>query len=142
MELRMTDAAGILLAAALGAVAVLHFLWAAGVYWPAGSEADLARKAAPDAEEIPGLLTALVAVLLGGAAHLARAATRGGLRFVHGVLYPSGTWGRVGVMALRGLVEPFLSAGRGNAVYNRLDRRVYAPFCVVLAVLGPVVAFG
>ncbi|GAA1071492.1 hypothetical protein GCM10009605_02880 [Nocardiopsis composta] len=142
MELRMTDAAGILLAAALGAVAVLHFLWAAGVYWPAGSEADLARKAAPDAEEIPGLLTALVAVLLAGAAHLALAANREGLRFVPDLLYRIGIWGLVAVMALRGLVEPFLSAGKGNAVYNRLDRRVYAPFCVVLALLGTVVAVG
>ena len=138
----MTDAAGILLAAALGAVAVLHFLWAAGVYWPAGSEADLARKAAPDAEEIPGLLTALVAVLLAGAAHLALAANREGLRFVPDLLYRIGIWGLVAVMALRGLVEPFLSAGKGNAVYNWLDRRVYAPFCVVLALLGTVVAVG
>ncbi|MGW0363863.1 hypothetical protein [Streptomyces sp. NPDC002990] len=44
-------------------------------------------------------------------------------------------------MALRGLVEPFVAA-KGNELYTRLDRRVYAPFCVALALLGVLVAVG
>ncbi|MBT2399833.1 DUF3995 domain-containing protein [Streptomyces sp. ISL-100] len=137
----MINVASLLLAAALFTVGVLHFLWAVGVYWPATSQEDLARKAIPDSEEIPTLLTALVAALLVGAAYVALAANWDGLRFVPDWLYAMGIWGLVAVMALRGLVEPFTTS-KGNELYNRLNRRVYAPFCVVLALLGVVVAVG
>ncbi|MET9951759.1 DUF3995 domain-containing protein [Streptomyces sp. NPDC006339] len=136
----MTDAATLLLAAALLGVGVLHVLWAVGVSWPATSQEDLARNATPDAAEIPRLLTALVAALSAGAAYVALAAHWDGLRLAPDWLYRVGIWGLVVVMALRGLVEPFASAGKGNGRYNRLNRRVYAPFCVVLALLGVVVA--
>lgn len=137
----MTNAASLLLAAALFTVGMLHFLWAIGIYWPAASEEELARKATPDSQEIPSLLTALVAALLVGAAYVALAANWEGLRFVPDWLYTMGIWGLVAVMALRGLVEPFIT-GKDNELYNRLDRRAYAPFCVVLALLGAVVAVG
>jgi hypothetical protein len=137
----MTSAASVLLATALLTVGMLHFLWACGVYWPATSQEDLARKAIPDSEDIPRLLTALVAALLVGAAYVALAANWDGLRFVPDLLYSMGIWGLVAVMALRGLVEPF-AATKGNELYNRLNRRAYAPFCVVLALLGVVVAVG
>lgn len=138
----MTNAATLLLATALVTVGVLHFLWAVGVYWPATSQEDLARKATPDEAEIPRLLTALVAALLVGAAYVALAANWDGLRFVPDWLYRMGIWGLVAVMALRGLVEPFVTTSKGNGLYNRLNRRVYAPFCVVLALLGVAVAVG
>jgi lysylphosphatidylglycerol synthetase-like protein (DUF2156 family) len=137
----MTNAASVLLAAALFTVGILHFLWAIGIYWPATSQEDLARKATPDSVEIPSVLTALVAASLVGAAYLALAANWDGLRFVPDWLYTMGIWGLVVVMALRGLVEPFI-AGEDNELYSRLDRRAYAPFCVVLALLGVVVAVG
>ncbi|QIP82973.1 DUF3995 domain-containing protein [Streptomyces sp. Tu 2975] len=137
----MTNVASLLLAAALFTVGVLHFLWTVGVHWPATSEKDLARKAIPDAEEIPRLLTALVAALLVGAAYVALAANWDELRLVPDWLYRTGIWGLAAVMVLRGLVEPF-TAGKGNPLYNRLNRRVYAPFCVVLALLSVVVAVG
>ncbi|MET9419927.1 DUF3995 domain-containing protein [Streptomyces sp. NPDC006540] len=137
----MTDIASLLLAAALFTVGVLHFLWAIGVYWPATSQEDLARKAIPDSEEIPRLLTAVVAALLAGAAYVALAANWDALRVVPDWLYRTGIWGLAAVMVLRGLVEPF-TGEKGNDLYNRLNRRVYAPFCVVLALLSVVVAVG
>ncbi|MBH5336425.1 DUF3995 domain-containing protein [Streptomyces pactum] len=140
----MTNAASLLLAAALLFVGALHFLWAAGVYWPAASKEDLTRKVLSDSEEIPSPpLTALVAAFLAGAAYVAVAAHWDGLRigFLPDWLYTLGIWGLVAVMALRGLVEPFF-ASTGNEVYTRLNRRAYAPFCVVLALLGVVVALG
>lgn len=138
----MTNAASLLLAAAFLAIGVLHFLWVIGIYWPAASEEDLARKAIPDAQGIPRLMTALVAALLVAAAYVVLAANWEALRFVPDRLYTVGVWGLVAVMALRGLVEPFVSSKEGNELYSRLDRRAYAPFCVVLAVLGVVVAVG
>ncbi|MFH8368604.1 DUF3995 domain-containing protein [Streptomyces sp. NPDC018031] len=140
----MTLAASLLLAAALLAVGALHFLWAAGIHWPAASEADLARRTLTDREALPPpALTALVGAALVGAAYVALAAEREELRigFLPDWPYTAGIWGLVAVMALRGLVEPFV-ASRGNEVYTRLDRRAYAPFCVVLALLGLVVAAG
>lgn len=140
----MTNAASLLLAAALLAVGALHFLWAAGVHWPAASREDLTRKVLSDSEDIPSPpLTALVAAFLTGAAYVALAANWEALRigFLPDWLYAVGIWGLVAVMALRGLVEPF-TASTGNEVYNRLNRRAYAPFCVVLGLLGLVVAVG
>jgi hypothetical protein len=88
----MTGAASLLLAAALLAVGLLHLLRAAGVHWPAVYGEDLARKAIPDADEIPPRLT----VLLVGAAYVALAAHREGPRSAPDPLDGNAARGRTG----------------------------------------------
>ncbi|WP_447007131.1 DUF3995 domain-containing protein [Saccharothrix isguenensis] len=139
----MIVASGILLALLLTIAGVLHLLWAAGVMWPFRDERDLLRKVFSDAEALPpNVVTAGVGVALVGAAYLALAGVWTSLRlpFVADWLYVLGLWGLVAVMALRGIVEPIVYIFKpANPDYQRLDRLVYSPLCVLLAVLALVV---
>jgi hypothetical protein len=136
-------ASGVLLAVLLTVAAVLHLMWAAGVMWPFRDERDLLRKVFSDAEALPPTVATLgVGAALLGAAYLALAGIWTSLRlpFVADWLYVLGLWVVVGVMALRGIAEPiFYIFKPANPDYQRLDRLVYSPLCVLLAVLGLVV---
>ena len=139
----MTVAAGVLLATLLTIAGVLHLMWAAGVMWPFRDEKDLLRKVFSDADKLPpNAATATIGVLLVGAAYVALAGVWTGLRlpFIADWLYTLGLWALVAVMALRGIVEPIVYLFKhANPDYQRLDRTIYAPLCVLLSVLALVV---
>lgn len=140
----MTIAAALLLAALLTIAGVLHLLWAAGVMWPFRDEKDLLRKVFSDAEKLPpNALTAIIGLALIGAAYLGLAVAEPALRipFIPDWLYTLGIWGLAVVMALRGVLEPIVYLFKhANPDYQRLDRRIYAPLCVLLSVLAVIVA--
>lgn len=140
----MIIAAAVLLAVLLVIAGVLHLVWAAGNMWPFRDEKDLLVKVFSDAEKLPpNPLTAAVGIALVGAAYVALAAAEPSLRlpFVADWLYTFGIWALFVVMALRGVLEPIVYLVKpANPVYQRFDRTVYSPLCVLLALLALVIA--
>ena len=128
-----------LLIALLSAIAVLHLIWALGVNWPIRDEIALA-KAVVGAKGMtrmpPRWASALVACALFGAtllvamlANLMPVSLPSGLTTVAG-------WGMVGVFALRGGAS-YLPVWRRHqeACFDRLNRILYGPLCLLIAVL-------
>ncbi|GAA2999507.1 hypothetical protein GCM10010483_50530 [Actinokineospora diospyrosa] len=135
----MTTIIAIVLALSLTVVGVLHLVWAAGIYFPFASEREAARKAVGDRETMPPWpLTTLVGALLILAAYLVLALRWPTWRIVADWVYEWSIWGIAVVFFLRAL-EP-LAARTASAEYNRLNRRLYSPFVLVLSVLAAVVA--
>ena len=125
-----------LAAAGLAGLAGLHVAWAAGSSWPlpdkaALSDAVIGRDTFPSAAAclvVAGALTAGSAFVAGWPAS-------------HERLQRTGAAGVVGALAVRGglglagrtrLISPTSSSAR----FRGLDRRVYAPLCLALAVLA------
>jgi hypothetical protein len=136
---RKTDVTilSILALTVISAVSVLHFVWAARIWWPIPDEVGLVRAVAGfrDVEEMPsvaacagvGVLLFLVAVLVGTAIVQPNPGT-----IINGLLLGAGIVfiGRGGI----GLT-PFWARITPEQPFRRLDRVFYSPLCLVLGVL-------
>ncbi|MFC6598124.1 DUF3995 domain-containing protein [Kitasatospora paranensis] len=139
-------AVGAVTAGALAAVAGLHAVWSRSP-WPLADRADFADAVVGvGVERVPTPAMCLgVAGALGAAAGLVGA--RAGVLPAAGprVLRTAGAAGVAGVLLARGSIGPVLY-GRGRIVrterFVRLDRRYYAPLCLVLGAGAAVVAAG
>jgi hypothetical protein len=134
---RLTRFAGLAVPAVLIALAALHATWALGSHWPARSEGELAQYVLSSSERdrldggLPSAaLTWAVALALGGAAAVVRAAASGarsrGLR--------GAASGVAAVFFARAAAYlPSDLRGRPEDTYQCLDLALYAPLCLGLA---------
>ncbi len=126
-----------LLFVALGAVAALHFYWAAGGVWPGSDAADLSSLVVGDPRR-PGMAAPKDLAAIGGwfavAALLALVlAFRFGPPIDKALAWVGAA---VGVLfAARGLSGylPFWRAVHPGVKFTLLDKRFYSPFCVLVA---------
>ncbi len=139
----LTLLARIVASVVLGAVALLHAFWAFGLWWPARSEAHLVHAVvgARRAERMPGAIPCLVvAVGLAVAAALPWAPADGFL----GRWSPPVLQFLAAIFALRGLAPllPIWRRATAREPFATLDRRLYAPLSLGLAVCLWVIARG
>jgi hypothetical protein len=135
---RSARVAGFVVPSVLVAIGAVHVAWALGVYWPAGSESDLAEHVLSrderqllDGAMPPAGLTWLIALGLAGAAGAVRGVARGTRsRWVRRT-----AWGVAGIFLIRGLAFPPLDIANGlDDRYDRLDLAFYSPLCLALAI--------
>ena len=118
-----------ILSTVLGAIALVHLVWAIGFWWPIRDEAALARAVlgTPNAAKMPGAIPcALVAVALLFAAVL----PFDGDFPLRGLLMPL----IAAVFVLRGIAA-YLPAWRARVPtepFAHLDTRYYGPLCLVI----------
>jgi hypothetical protein len=139
-------AIALLLTLIVGAIALLHFYWAAGGLWPGRTPKELAYIVVGNpriAGMPPPWLSALVATLIAGAAawplllapvvshHLAPSLAAAGSFGLAALFLLRGAAGYTAAMAKRHSAEPFAS-------YNR---KFYSPLCLVLGVGYLIFAF-
>lgn len=123
-------------AAGLGGLAGLHVVWAAGSSWPLPDRAALSDAVIGHDTFPSALACSAVAAGLGvGAACVA------GLPKYPAWLQRGGAIGVVGGLATRGILglagmTHMISPGSRSPRFRRLDRRLYAPLCLALAVLA------
>ncbi len=120
-------------------IAIIHVYWGLGGRWPAQDEAGLVATVVgvtPNSK-MPGFAMCMVVVVALGIAAMLPLIARELLAIP---LPPDwvtiGLWGATGVLALRGLVGFFDHILRPAIVglpYERLNRRLYSPLCLVLA---------
>jgi Protein of unknown function (DUF3995) len=129
-----------LTALALAATAGLHLAWGTGSSIPLSTRDELAD-AVIGSGRVPGPVACYgVASALGVAAALVEGVPR------HPpTLRRVGLLGVAGVLALRGVLglagrTDLVSPGSASPRFRRLDRRLYAPFCLALSA-GTVTAF-
>jgi hypothetical protein len=124
----MTSVA-ILLSLVLGALALLHLLWAIGLWWPVADERRLVATVVgiAGAERMPGPIPcALVVVAM--------------LSAITWIWLPDGTLRQVGlvlaatVLIIRGFLpwRPVWRRLTPQEPFATLDRRVYGPLCLAL----------
>jgi hypothetical protein len=117
----------------LGALSVLHVLWACGSPWPASDRKTLAQ-AVGGFSEFPGPAACLlVAALLGVSAAAVAGTSNRSARFSQ---FASST--TAVVLTLRGAVglAGFMPNGKRSLRFATLDRRVYSPLCLALAAMA------
>jgi hypothetical protein len=120
-------------AVSLGALALLHALWATGSAWPAKDRAQLADAIGGFAE-FPGagaclVVATLLAIASASVAGLPRSmphAARAASAMTALVLFARGSAGLSGKMP----------QARHSRAFAELDRRVYSPICLILAALA------
>ena len=131
----MTTAAASILFLCLLTVSIAHFLWAIGSKWPIRDPALLAHTVigAPGVERVPRLAALVVALLVLAAAAIGSALgdkTSGGLLLTLAGIVLTLVFGIRGVLGYtswwraRHPIEPFAT----------LDRRIYSPLCLIVAV--------
>lgn len=133
------DVAALVAAAALFAIAVLHLYWALGGRWPGHDDGSLVATVVgePPDKALPSpaaCLAVMLALLVATALPLA---ARGWIQLPgpHWLL-SAGVFGLAGVLALRGLggyLERRLRPVVIGLPYDRLNRWLYSPLCLVLA---------
>lgn len=128
--------------AALLAIAGVHAFWATGSSWPledrdALSEAVIGR----DDGSVPPASQCLIAagLFLAAASVLAGRPARRPAVVRLGRLGVTGAFGVRGIAGLAGITH-LLAPGSESARFRRMDRRVFAPFCLVIAALSIPVA--
>lgn len=130
----MTTAAASIVFLCLLTVALAHFLWAVGSKWPVRDPHLLARTVIgkPGIERVPRLASLVVSLLLLGAAAIGAALAdplSGGLLLtICGAVLAL-------VFGLRGLAG-YTAAWRARfplEPFATLDRRIYSPLCLVVA---------
>ncbi|MGY0503035.1 DUF3995 domain-containing protein [Nocardia sp. FBN12] len=135
-------------AALLTGVGLLHAVWTVSP-WPWKTQLDLAHAAMgwtkdeppPGRWFIPACLAVTAALTAAGYALLLRAGIW--TSPFPGWMVTTATWTVAGVLLARaawGFVDPSSGSADTPAVYRRLNRRVYAPLCLVLGGLTTVVA--
>ena len=141
----MTNPVALSLAAVLAAISLLHFAWAAGIYWPGKDPVSLADKvlgARPGAGMPPTWLTALVAIaILGGALTVLMFSVEawdGPWRPAVAVAYIAMTCVFL-ARCVAGYVPALWRRTRATSFY-RLNRLYYSPLCLLIAA-GLVVNF-
>lgn len=125
-------------AAGLVAIAGVHLAWAAGSSWPLHSRAELADAVigrAGGEVPSPAACVAVAGLLCLGAGFL------GGGRRGEGSLRALGPWVVVTALAGRGTLglagrTDLVSPGSASPRFRALDRRLYSPICLALAVLA------
>lgn len=125
-------------AALLAALSALHLAWARGSAWPLAGRRELAdavigRRDVPS----PAACLAVAAALGGGAALLAG----GGAPRRQGARALVGAFSLRGALGLAGRTDA-LSPGSTSPRFRELDRRVYSPLCLTLALLALPAALG
>ncbi len=137
----MSAVAGGLAAAAFAAIAVLHAYWALGGCWPGHDPHSLARTVVGGppgmAFPTPAMTWAVVAILGAGAIVVLAAAGLVALPLPAG--WPrAAAWLGAAVLLVRG-VEGFVDVrvrpDTAGSPFVRLNRWVYSPLCLVLALL-------
>jgi hypothetical protein len=125
-------------AAGLAAIASLHVVWATGSAWPLEHRDALADAVIGRAEgEVPSPAACLaVAGLLGAAASLVGGWPAGKPRVrragVTGVVVTLSTRAGLGLTGHTDLLSP----GSNSRRFRELDRRIYSPLCLALALLA------
>ncbi|MFD4402983.1 DUF3995 domain-containing protein [Nocardia sp. NPDC058499] len=129
----ITAASRVVAAVGLGAVGVLHAVWAGGGHWPAAGERELAEAVTGSVEMPPAAASGIVAV----------AATGAGL-VAGGVLgeRPAAVWMRRAAgtaLVARGLTGgvvagQMLRLPPPGVRFRMLDTRYYRPLCLILGV--------
>lgn len=136
---RVARSAGIVVAAILVLIAILHGLWGFGATWPAADEHDLARTYVGQQDMPPRPLILAVAVLIAVAPVLLLA--RSGVFGAITARYPRllvtvGSWGVAIVLLGRGFVffgNHVVGFSADTAPeFIRPDLIVYSPLCIVL----------
>jgi len=130
-------AAGVL----LGAIGVLHAIWATGGTWPFSGKERLAEVVwGGSASTFPSsAATWAVVVLIGTAVALVS-----GQAGLWGARVPSwvfwlGTWGVAAVLILRALLFGFAAIG-SDAINRTWELALFTPLCIVIGVLCVIVA--
>lgn len=141
----MTNPIALSLTVVLTAISLLHFAWAAGIYWPGKDPVSLSDKvmgARPGAGLPPTWLTALVATaILGGALTV----------LMFSVEAWDGPWRPAFALAYIAMTLVFLARGIAGYVpalwrrtrttsFYKLNRLYYSPLCLLIAA-GLVVNF-
>lgn len=137
---RMFRPAGIVVPAALGAVAAIHAAWALGWRWPGGTDEALAeRVVGAGAEFPPEPLVWAVAAGVGAAATVVAAVGAGRReRFL-----PAAAWCVAGLLIARGALSIPIDLISGlDSTYAQLDLALYSPLCIALGLGAAVVARG
>jgi len=119
-------------AGGLLAAAALHLVWAAGFSWPAADRRRLARAVAGRDKMPSAADCAAVAALLTAGAGLVAGWPKGAPR-----LRRIGAGGVAATLAARGAIGAagLMPEQRTSPSFARLDRRLYSPLCLLLAVL-------
>ncbi len=125
--LKTVQAAG---AIALGALSALHALWASGSAWPAPDRTALAD-AVGGFSQFPGAPACLAVATLLGVAAVCVAGLPPPLELV-GRYGAAGTSLALAARGGAGLAGAMPQARRSHT-FARLDRRVYSPLCLALA---------
>lgn len=130
---------GLLVPAALAAVAALHAAWGLGWRWPGGSDRAFAERVL-DTEELPPMAALwMIVVALLVAAAMVRAVAVGQRHR----LLRLGIWTIAGVLLARGLMGlPGYLVNGTDRIYQRLDLAIYSPLCLLLALGTVMVALG
>jgi hypothetical protein len=137
---RMFRPAGILVPAALGAIAAIHAAWALGWRWPGGTDDALADRVVGAGAELPPepIVWAVAALLAAGGAAVAAVAAGRRERFLR-----AATWTVAGVLTVRGaLYIPVDLVDGLRSTYSQLDLALYSPLCLALGLGAAVVARG
>lgn len=123
-------------AAALGALSLLHLLWATGSSWPCRDRADLTdsvvgrRGSFPSAGACVAVAGAL-AVAGGAVAREGRSPGAGSRLLARAC---AGMFLLRGLLGLAGRTD-LVSPGSSSPRFRSLDRRFYGPLCLALALL-------
>ncbi|MGH2969244.1 MAG: DUF3995 domain-containing protein [Solirubrobacteraceae bacterium] len=137
---RMSRPAGIVVPAALGAIAAIHAAWALGWRWPGGTDEALAERVVGAGAELPSepVVWAVAAVLGAAAAVVAAVGAGRRERFLR-----AAAWSVAGVLIARGaLYIPVDLIGGLDSIYAQLDLALYSPLCVALGLGTAMVARG
>ena len=138
---RLARRAAVVASVLLGALGILHALWAAGSVWPFSNKERLAQVVwGGSASTFPSpAATLAVVVLLVTAVLLVTG--RAGLwgRGVPSWVFLIGTWGVAAVLILRALLFGFAALG-SDAVNRTWELALYTPLCLVIGGLCLVVA--
>lgn len=132
----MIDLIAWLLFVVLLGVSALHFLWASGSTWPVKDPQQFGRTVAGvDSDKAtPGMaLTALVAILILAAAVLPLWAINTLSLPLPEWCRPASLWVLFAVFFLRGISTYALPNLPRAEPFKTLDRRYFAPLCLVLA---------
>jgi hypothetical protein len=126
-------------AGGLTALAALHLAWAVGSSFPFADRATLADRVI-GSDTVPGptpCVAVATALTIASAAAGGRVAGPSWMRrmMAVGVAAVLGTRGALGLAGRTDLVSP----GSDSVAFRRLDRRVYSPVCLLLA-LGALVS--
>lgn len=122
----------------LSAVVVVHLGWGFGMVWPAKSHAELGPMVVGTQAGVPMPSTALTLVVAAAIFGVALVAPWGAGAFSLGVLDGFKNWvllAAIAVFGLRGVASylPFGPLQASAAPFRTLDRRYFAPLCLLLA---------
>jgi len=124
--------------ALLASLSALHLAWARGSAWPLGGRRELADAVVGQTDVPSPAACAAVAAALGAGAVLLEG---GGSLRRPGARALLGAFGLRGALGIAGHTD-VLSPGSTSRRFRELDRRVYSPVCLALALLTLPAALG